>query len=280
MESHPKLKPVDAPTPGIFLAGCVEAPKDIKESVTQASAAASRAAIILNSDKIKVQAITAVVDKEKCTACGLCARVCPYGAIKFDRERKMPAEVTEAMCAGCGTCAAECRFNAIQMHHFGDDSLIAQTEAAVEEKPQEKIVVFACNWCSYAASDAAGISRLQYPSNARVIRTMCSGRVDEDFILRAFELGAPIVLVSGCHFGDCHYINANHWTQRRLDRLWNKLEKLGIRTERLQLEWISAAEGQKFAKVMAELEEMRKSVTAEEIEHTKRVLREERLSRG
>ena len=141
---------------------------------------------------------------------------------------------------------------------------------------EPRILAFLCNWCSYAGADLAGVSRLQYPPNARIVRTMCSGRVDDKFILRAFELGAPIVLVSGCHFADCHYIDANRWTQRRVDRLWNKLEKMGIRPERLQLEWISAAEGQRFARVMTEVETMRANVTSEEIEYTKRVLREER----
>ena len=272
LESHPKLKPVDAPTRGVFFAGCAEAPKDIKESVTQASAAAARAQIVLNADRIRVEAITAVVDKDKCTACGLCARVCPYSAITVDPKAKIPASVVEAACAGCGACAAECRFGAITMRHFTDQQIFAQIEEALAEDPQEKIFVFACNWCSYAGADLAGVSRLQYPPNARVVRTMCSGRVGGDFILRAFEMGAPIVLVSGCHFGDCHYIDANHWTQRRMDRMWNRLERLGIRPERLQLEWISAAEGQKYARVMRELEEMRKSVTMEEIEHTRRVL--------
>jgi heterodisulfide reductase subunit A len=180
--------------------------------------------------------------------------------------------VVEAACAGCGACAAECRFGAITIRHFTDQQIFTQIDEALAEDPQEKILVFACNWCSYAGADLAGVSRLQYPPHARVIRTMCSARVREGFVLRAFELGAPIVLVSGCHFGDCHYIDANHWTQRRMDRMWNRLERLGIRPERLQLEWISAAEGQKYAQVMRELEEMRQGVTREEIEHTRRVL--------
>jgi heterodisulfide reductase subunit A len=101
---------------------------------------------------------------------------------------------------------------------------------------------------------------------------MCSARVDEKFILHAFKLGAPVVLISGCHYVDCHYLNANRSTQKRVDRLWNSLERLGIRPERLQLEWMSAAEGQRFARVMAEIEEMRARVTPEEIEETKRIL--------
>jgi heterodisulfide reductase subunit A len=105
---------------------------------------------------------------------------------------------------------------------------------------------------------------------------MCSGRVDSDFVLHAFEKGAPIVLVSGCHFADCHYIDANRWTQKRIEKLWDKLERLGIRPERLQMEWISAAEGQKWARTMTELEEMRKNVTIKEVEFTKKVLQEDR----
>ncbi|MDZ7262918.1 MAG: hydrogenase iron-sulfur subunit, partial [candidate division KSB1 bacterium] len=272
MESHPKLKPVDAPTGGVFLAGCAESPKDVKDSVTQASAAAARAGILLSQGKIKVEAITSVIDPELCKFCGICAKACPFNAITVDVKGKIPASVAEAVCKGCGTCGAECAFDAVYMRHFTDQQILAQIEAILEEEPQQKIVTFACNWCSYGGADLAGLSRLQYPPNARIIRTMCSGRVDEKFVLHAFKLGAPIVLVSGCHFADCHYIDANRWTQRRVEKLWDKLEKLGIRPERLQLEWISAAEGQKFAKVMRELEEMRQQVTKEEIQYTMEVL--------
>ena len=277
MEAHPKLRPVDAPTPGIFYAGCVEAPKDIKDSVTQAGAAAARSSILLNAGIIKGEAIKARVLLQQCSSCGVCAKVCPYGAIKVDVKAKTGAQVTAAACAGCGTCAAECRFHAITMQHFSDEQILAQIDAALSEEPEEKIISFLCNWCSYAGGDLAGVSRLQYPPNNRFIRTMCSGRVAESFILRAFELGAPIVLVSGCHINDCHYINANHWTKRRVEKLWERMKKWGIRPERLQLEWISAAEGPRFAQIMRELEEKRKLVTMEEIERTKKVLTEERM---
>ena len=279
MEAHPKLRPVDAPTPGIFFAGCVEAPKDIKDSVTQAGAAAARSAILLNSGTIRGDAVKAVVDPEKCTSCGVCAQVCPFGAIEVDVKAKTGAHVITAACAGCGVCAAECRFAAIAIQHFQDEQILAQVGAPLEEQPEQKIITFLCNWCSYAGGDLAGVSRLQYPPNNRFIRVMCSARVDESFIWHAFKLGAPIVLLSGCHIGDCHYISANHWTMRRADRIWNRMEKLGIRPERLQLEWISAAEGPRFARIMRDLEDMRKKVTPEEIEHTKQVLAAQDLAR-
>jgi heterodisulfide reductase subunit A len=272
IESHPKLKPVDTPTRGVYLAGCADGPKDIKDSVTQASAAAARAQIVLNSEWLKVEAITARVDREACTGCGLCALVCPYGAILADSKTKAIAKVIDAKCSGCGTCSAECRYDAIVMRHYPDAALLGQIEAALMENPQDKIITFACNWCWYAGADYAGVSRMQYPPTARIIRTMCSGRVDEDFVLRAFQLGAPVVLVSGCHYADCHYINANRWTQKLVDRLWDRLERKGVRPERLQLEWISAAEGAKFATVMRETERLRQTVTHEEIEQTREVL--------
>jgi heterodisulfide reductase subunit A2 len=276
MEAHPKLKPVDAPTPGIFYAGTVEAPKDIKDSVTQAGAAAARSSILLNAGKIKGEAIKAQVIEDKCVSCGACAKVCPYKAITVDIKAKTGAKIITAACAGCGTCAAECKFGAITMQHFTDETIKAQIKAALAEEPEKKIISFLCNWCSYAGGDLAGTSRLQYPPNNRFIRTMCSGRVSEDFILEAFALGAPVVLVSGCHINDCHYINANLQTQKRVERVREKFKKLGIRPERLQLEWISAAEGPRFAEIMRGLEEMRQKVTPEEIELTRKVIGENR----
>jgi heterodisulfide reductase subunit A len=272
MEAHPKLRPVDAPTHGIFFAGSVEAPKDIKDSVTQASAAVSRSSIILNSDVIKADAIKAVVDLEKCTSCGVCARVCPYNAVEVDIKAKSGAKIITAACAGCGACSAECRFNAITIQHFLESQILSQITAALAVNPQNKIISFLCNWCSYAASDVAGISRMQYPSNNRFIRVMCSARVHESFIWHAFKLGAPLVLLSGCHIGDCHYITANHSTQKRADKMWDSMEKLGIRPERLQLEWISAAEGPRFAEIMRDLDKLRMQVTSEEIQKTMEIL--------
>ena len=117
---------------------------------------------------------------------------------------------------------------------------------------EPKIVAFCCNWCSYAGADLAGVGRMQYPPNARIIRVMCSGRIEPYFILRALELGADGVLVAGCHIGDCHYISGNVEAEKRMAATADVLDILGIGRERMRLEWISASEGQKFAATMKE----------------------------
>jgi heterodisulfide reductase subunit A len=270
LEAHPKLRPVDAATGGVFFAGCAESPKDIKDSVTQASAAAARAGILMAKGQVTVEAITPITYPEKCKACGLCVKVCPYNAITLNKDLKR-VEIIEAACGGCGTCAAECNFGALTQKHFTDEQITAQIDAITENEPEKKIVAFCCNWCSYAGADFAGVSRMQYPPNARIIRTMCSGRVAPKFIERAFARGAATVLVSGCHLGDCHYINANYQTQKRVERLWKKMEQNGLDKQRLQLLWASAAEGERFASKMREMKTIVENVKPEEIEKAKKV---------
>ena len=115
---------------------------------------------------------------------------------------------------------------------------------------EPKIVAFACNWCSYAGADTAGVNRIQYSPHFRVIRTMCSGRVKPSFVLKAFQMGADGVLVSGCHFGDCHYIFGNYRAVEQFEKTKKILHLLGLEEKRLRLEWVSAAEGVRWAEVI------------------------------
>lgn len=121
-----------------------------------------------------------------------------------------------------------------------------------KEEFSPKIVTFLCNWCGYAAADLAGVSRFQYPPNIRIIRMMCSGRVQPVLILDAFRKGSDGVLVCGCHIGDCHYISGNERAEERIETTKKLLNLLGIEHERLRLEWASAAEGAKFANIVKE----------------------------
>ncbi len=118
-----------------------------------------------------------------------------------------------------------------------------------------RIVAFFCNWCTYTAADLAGVSRLKYAANARVIRVMCSGRIDPQFILEALARGADGVLIGGCHPNDCHYVEGNYKMLRRFHLLRRLLKDLGLEEQRVRLEWISAAEGEKVKKVMNEMVE-------------------------
>jgi heterodisulfide reductase subunit A len=256
MESHPKLKPIDTPSDGVFVAGGCQGPKDVPYSVSQGMGAASRSATILSQPKWKIQPIVAAVDPSKCrntkVKCGVCAKACPYGAIRAPEGQV--AEVFTAMCHGCGTCVAECPADAITQKHFTDPQIMSQIKAALEEQPEKKILGFLCNWCSYAGADLAGTSRFEYPPVIRPIRVMCSGRVDRDFVLEAFREGAGMVLVGACHLPyDCHYISGNYKMKARMDALAPMLQKLGMSPERFRVEYVSAAEGVRFAEIIKEM---------------------------
>jgi len=126
---------------------------------------------------------------------------------------------------------------------------------------EPRIIGFLCNWCAYAGADLAGVSRIQYPPNIRIIRVMCSGRIDPAFVLEAFKDGADGVLVAGCHPpSDCHYISGNFKALRRITLLKKALKEFGIEPERLRLEWISASEGDKFAEVVRDMVEELKNL--------------------
>ncbi len=119
---------------------------------------------------------------------------------------------------------------------------------------EPKIVMFCCNWCSYAGADLAGVGRLQYPTNTRVIRVMCSSRIQPTFILQALKDGADGVLVTGCHIGDCHYIDGNAHTEERMGNVVDAMKLLGLEG-RVHLEWASASEGPKFRETVTEFVE-------------------------
>ncbi len=137
-----------------------------------------------------------------------------------------------------------------------DEGLEMSTKKNTElEEFEPNIIGFLCNWCSYAGADLAGTSRIQYPPNVKIIKVMCSGRVNPMYIINAFQQGADGVLVSGCHPGDCHYTHGNYLARRRVATMKKLLEFLGIEPERVRMTWVSAAEGRKYADVVREVTE-------------------------
>ncbi|KPK45533.1 MAG: hypothetical protein AMK74_03170 [Nitrospira bacterium SM23_35] len=132
-------------------------------------------------------------------------------------------------------------------------------ERKVAKEFEPRIVAFLCNWCSYAGADLAGVSRLQMPPTFRVIRVMCSSRVDPMFVVKAFLQGADGVIIAGCLPGDCHYLKGNYYARRRFAVLNKTFETLGLEPERLRLSWVSASDGPRYAEVVKEFtEEIRK----------------------
>ncbi len=270
MESHPKLKPIDTPTEGVYLAGAAQGPKDIPQSVGQGSGAAGRAARVLIHDNWEIDPIVAYVYPDRCInarggKCSICFEVCPYGAIDNRPGSGEPTRIIPAKCHGCGTCVAECPHNAITQHHFTDAQIIAQIHALLADRPEEKILAFTCRWCSGMGADNAGVSHFEYPANTRNILVMCAGRVDRDFVMEAFRLGAGAVVVSGCHPQDCHYIDGRQHAGERMDKLAIQLKNLGISPERFRVESIAATEGMKWARVMRETNETIQELTIETI---------------
>jgi heterodisulfide reductase subunit A len=266
-EAHVKLRPVDFATDGLYLCGTCHGPADIVESVSQANAAASHAVNPMTQKIVLTEAITASVDEDACVGCGFCADACPYAAPRLvtREDGKFVSRINEALCKGCGTCAAGCPSYAITTRHYKNEQATAMIHDAFPEPSkagpdfEPQIVAFTCNWCSYAGADLAGVSRFQYPPNIRIIRFMCSGRIDPMFVFEALRSNADGVLVSGCHIGDCHYIDANYRTRERFESMQEVIKELGVEPERLRLAWISASEGQKFADNIKEMvEEVKK----------------------
>ena len=246
--AHPKLRPIEAHTDGIFIAGCASGPKDIQTSVAQGTAAASRIRSLLSRDSLEIDPMSVHVDQDKCTGCALCMRVCEFESISMVQGK---AAVDELTCKGCGSCSAACPEGAIEPHLYTDSQIISQTHA-LEKSEYPLIVAFLCNWCAYACADLAGVLRISYPTNIRVIRVMCAGRVNPGFVLEAFRYGADGVLVAGCRIGECHYLHGNEHAAHRMAMLADVLTEVGIDARRLKTVWIDASESERFGAIVSD----------------------------
>jgi len=261
LEAHPKMRPVDFSSDGIYLCGTAHGPKNVSESVSQALAAAARAAIPMAKGRVRTEAIKAVLEEELCVGCGACANACPFDAIEWS-STGLPI-VNEASCKGCGVCSVECPMGAMQLRYFKDkqilpavDGLLSPARWLDADKEAEPVVIcFACRWCSYAAADFAGVMRLKYPVNVRLVLVPCSGRVDFRHIFESFQKGADGVIISGCLKEQCHYVDGNLVAERRIDAVKKALKNLGIDGERLEMLFCSAGMPREFAGFMNEFTE-------------------------
>lgn len=264
MEAHMKLNPLDFASSGFFLCGLAHGPKPIEESIAQAKGAAARAVTLLSKTELMVGGEIAQVDPDECAACLTCVRSCPFGVPRIGdgsgSEGNEVAVIDPAGCRGCGVCAGACPNNAIQIAHHGDPQIMNKVHALFDKPlPREpydpRIVAFICTYCTYTAADMAGSLRMQYPANVRVVKLLCTGRVDTKHLLAAFEAGADAVMVSGCELGDCHFLEGNNRAVQRVAQTKNILEAIGIEPERLEMFHVGASDAPGWVKAVGEMVE-------------------------
>ncbi len=243
---HVKIAPVDTSITGIFIAGTATGPKPIQECITDAGAAASRVASFLKSPEAEVNLDKAIINPELCMKCGICIDGCNYDAIETTEG---DYKVIEVACQGCGKCAAICPTNAIDLRHYLDEQLTAQVDGIIEADKQnnnDTIIAYTCTWCGYNAADIAGIARYKYPTNIRIVKYPCTGRMSLEHILYPFTKGARGVMVVGCLPDQCHYIDGNIGAKERTEQAKQVLDLIGIGSNRLEFFNLSSAMGDKF----------------------------------
>lgn len=246
-EEHIKIKPESSTIPGIYVAGCIQGPKDIQTSILQAEAAALKVVAMIQQNQLETEVFAPTIDPERCKRCLLCELSCGRNIIEINKDQ---IKINDLGCLGCGTCAAVCPESAIDCDMFSNAQIIEQINTVLEGKEKKEfplILGFFCNWCSYAAADLAGIFKIEYPSNIRIIRVFCTGRINPDFIVHAFMKGADGVLIAGCQPQDCHYRTGFMKASQRAEALKELLDKEGINSERLGIISVSATEARKIA---------------------------------
>lgn len=198
----------------------------------------------------------AKVNTQTCSGCGICAITCKYGAIELKEEgTHRLAYVNHDLCEKCGACVAACPSGSMNMSGFSNEALISEIEECTADlldakEPFPRVVVFACNWCSYPAANAAGEKHLELDPSCCLIKTPCSARVDPEWVMKALSRGADGVLVLGGKEGHCHYRGGNVRTNNRISLLTKVLESLGYDKRRIGVDWVNPDEPERFAEIL------------------------------
>ena len=232
-EAHPKFKPVDTNREGIFLAGTVQGPKDIPDTVAQASAASSRAIRLMNQGEYPIEPIIAFVHEELCDGCELCIDSCPLNAISISSE---VAEVNEALCKGCGSCIASCPRDALDLHLYTNKQLLEEIKDALVGKKEEetRILVFADDTCTYRLADSVGTAKISYTTDAIIIRVPSGSRVTPKLMLAAFKLGADGIFIGECEERTSPFPHSGKAIKENISTVQNILKEEGIGPERIR----------------------------------------------
>ena len=258
-EAHPKFRPVDTPIDGVFVAGTAQGPKDIPDSVAQASGAAARAMRMMNRGEYELSPIKAFVHKELCDGCGECVSRCPVNAIKISGGI---AEINPAVCKGCGLCISSCPRDALDLKVYTNDEIMAQIEAALlDKRPGEsRILIFADDMCTYTLADGVGTSKINYPSDVYIIRVPSSSRITPKMLLKAFELGADGIFLGECEPAVSPFPNTNEAIMEHIKAVKEALQKAGIEPERIEYSTFVTVMYTKFANITKKLSRMAKDL--------------------
>jgi heterodisulfide reductase subunit A len=232
-EAHPKFKPVDTLVEGVFLAGAVQGPKDIPDTVTQASGAASRAMRLMTPGEFTLDPVAALVREESCDGCGLCVDGCPPGAISISSNR---AEINEALCKGCGSCIASCPRGALDLSMYSNEQLLEQVREALAGKAQDevRILVFADDTCTYRLADSVGTAKLAYATESVITRVPSGSRITPDLMLQAFKAGADGIFIGECEEKSSPFPHSVRAIEQNVSRVRECLEAHGIEPERIR----------------------------------------------
>jgi heterodisulfide reductase subunit A2 len=239
-----RLRPQNYAERGIYVCGAAHCPTGWTDAEFQATSAAFKAVRYLREGQVSSHAPVAVVDEKLCTGCGNCVEACPFDAISM-HKRDMGLDLSQIdplLCTGCGNCVVTCPVKAISQPLDSDMQVLAQIEAALATAPQDgrpQILAFGCEWSGHAASELAGVNKLSYPGEVRLIRVRCSARFDPIHVLWALFSGADGVFLGACPPGNCHYVDGNLHAQERYDTLRSLLSQSGFDPRRLRLEWIT-----------------------------------------
>lgn len=225
-EAHPKFRPVDTLVDGIFIAGCAQGPKDIPDTVSQASAAAARAIRLMNKGVYEIEPITAFVRPHLCDGCEECLSICPPKAIQMENGK---AVVNGALCKGCGLCCSYCHSEALDLAYYTTQQLMSEIEMALVSKKEEetRILIFADNTCAYRLADNVGTARLSYPAETRVIRVPSSSRITPKMMLYAFAKGADGLFIGECDYKASPYSGSGETIQRNIGIVREILNEIG-----------------------------------------------------
>jgi len=253
LEKHLKVRPSETSVNGIFLAGVVQGPKDIPTSIAQAESAAAKTISLISKGKVELDPHVVYFDQSKCNLCRLCENICLFNALKVEEDE---LKITPANCTGCGACAAMCPEDALYIPGFTKNQISTQIKSILKKKSESPLIIaFLCNWCSYIGADLAGVSKLLYPTNIRIIHVMCTAMLNPSLIFESLFYGADGVLIAGCHEQDCHYQEGFIKAKTRYESIKEMLAEVGINEKRVSIISISAGEGEKFAQTIKQFKE-------------------------